>query len=820
MTGTAKTMDVAQGAGLSGLSSAEAQRRLAEFGPNAVEEKRESLPAKILRHSWAPVPWMLEATVALQLVIGGYVEAVFIAGILVFNIALGVFQESRADAALLLLKQHLSLKTRARRDGTWREVAAAALVPGDVVQISLGNIVPADLRIADGDVLLDQSMLTGESVPLDAGRDVTAYSGAIVRRGEAIGIVTATGPRTYFGRTAELVATAHVESSELAAVLGLVRNLTILNAAIVVGMVAYAYANALPASQIILLVLTALLSAIPVALPATFTLAAALGAREVAKKGVLLTRLSALHEAATIDVLCSDKTGTLTGNALAVTEVRAILHGWNAGDVLAYAALASSADGGDPVDGAIRGAPRTGGTRALPRVTGFKPFDPARKRTEAEARDVDGKTILIAKGAPRALEAMAPFSPAAKDAVKALDAAGYRTLAVAAGEAGAMELLGFVCLSDPPRTDSAALLKELQSLGVRTVMVTGDAPATAATIAHAIGLEGGVCPPGGIPARVTPDDYAIYAGVFPEDKFKLVRALQEAGHAVGMCGDGANDAPALRQAQMGIAVSTATDVAKAAAGIVLTTPGLEGIVTAIKDGAHRVPARPHLCASDPRQQMRDLDRARRGADPHRPRGADAGPAGDVDVRGRFRQHGARGRPRDAFAPSQCLAREKPRARGDPARDVQADLLYRGVVLWRVPTASDEPRIADAHLHHARLRGTGDELRAARAQMVLELAAQHRDAVLRRDGYRAHFRRGGDGLLDRADPATPRARTIGRDASLPPRHRPDKGHHSASHTHRLTRKAPAGTGSPREYSSCAAGCPTHSTGTSCSTCRSA
>ena len=536
----------------------------------------------ILRHFWAPVPWMLEATVALQLALGGYVEAALIAAVLVFNVALGVVQENRAGAALALLKQHLSLKSRVRRDGALWNIAATGLVAGDRVQLSLGNIVPADVRLDSGSVLLDQSMLTGEFVPSEAGAGALAYAGALVRRGEAAGTVTATGARTYFGRTAELVRIAHGASSELAAVLGLVRNLTILNAIIVVGMVAYAIVKGLPASQIVLLVLTAMLSAVPVALPAVFSLAAALGARAVAGRGVLLTRLSALHEAAMIDVLCSDKTGTLTRNELSVTRIVVLADGYTQADVLAYAALASSADGGDPVDAAIRAAAKADpSARALPQVTAFLPFDPARKRAEAKAQDAGGHALAIVKGAA---DVLVPLPQRAADELKTLSAAGYRTLAVAAGPEDRLALLGFVALSDGPRADSARLIRELRDLGVRTVMVTGDAAATASTIAQAIGLEGKVCPAGKIPNSVAPEDYAIYAGVFPEDKYRLVRAFQRGGHAVGVSGDGANDAPALRQAQMGIAVSTATDVAKAAAGIVLTRPGLGGIVTAVREG--------------------------------------------------------------------------------------------------------------------------------------------------------------------------------------------------------------------------------------------
>jgi H+-transporting ATPase len=568
-----------------GLSSAEAARRLRQFGPNAVGEEQIHPLVAVARHFWAPVPWMLEATIALQLAIGEHLEAAMIAALLLLNVALGAFQESRANAALALLKQRLALKVRVRRDGNWVEALAADIVPGDRVQLSLGGIVPADLRIIAGSILLDQSMLTGESIPVEIGPGKLAYAGALVRRGEATTEVTATGTRTYFGRTAELVRIAHVESSEQQAVLRVARNLTILNFAIVVGIVAYAHALAMDAREIITLVLTALLSAVPVALPATFTLAATLGAKTLALKGVLLTRLSALHEAAMIDVLCADKTGTLTVNALAVSAIRPVAKGYGEAEVLAMAALASSPEGQDPIDAAIRAlAQQSDGPNRSLTVLRFTPFDPAVKIAEAAAVDRDGREIRVVKGAPAAIAALAPTPPPLASELATFTGAGYRTLAVACGPPGKLAVIGLIAFGDPPRADSRALLAELRALGVRTVMVTGDAALTAEVIAGKIGLEGPICPPGKIPDSVGPDDFAVYAGVFPEDKFRLVKAFQRRGHAVGMCGDGANDAPALRQAQMGIAVSSATDVAKAAAGIVLTDPGLGGIVTCIKEG--------------------------------------------------------------------------------------------------------------------------------------------------------------------------------------------------------------------------------------------
>ena len=567
-----------------GLSSQEAARRLSRIGPNAVIEPRVSPLVAVARRFWEPVPWMLEAAIVLQLAIGERFEAAIIALLLVFNVALGVLQEGRANAALAALKSKLALRAYARRDGVWTEIAAAALVPGDVVRLALGGVVPADARLLEGSVLLDQSMLTGESVPVEAGPDKTAYAGALVRRGAAIAEVTATGTRTYFGKTAELVRIAHSESGEQKAVLGVVRNLAIFNGAVVVLLVAYAHSLAIGVDRVILLVLTALLASIPVALPATFTLAAALGAQALTRRGVLLTRLSALHEAATVDVLCSDKTGTLTANALEVTAVKPLNAALGGDDVLALAALASADSGQDPVDAAICAAARERRSARLMKRLSFTPFDPATKTAEALVADDKGDEQRIVKGAPAAIAALAPLPASAIAELEALSQKGYRVLAVAAGPANALVPIGLIGLSDPPRADSQPLLAELRAIGVHAVMVTGDAPATAATVAAAIGLEGPVCPPGAIPDSVAPADFGVYAGVFPEDKFRLVKAFQRHGHTVGMCGDGANDAPALRQAEMGIAVSTATDVAKSAASMVLTEAGLEGIVTAIKEG--------------------------------------------------------------------------------------------------------------------------------------------------------------------------------------------------------------------------------------------
>jgi H+-transporting ATPase len=566
-----------------GLAAVEAARRLAEAGPNEVAETPEHPLRRALRHFWSPVPWMLEVTILLQLAAGERLEAMMVAALLLINVGLAMVQEGRASATLALLRQRLAPRARVRRDGVWSDVPAAALVKGDVVQLSLGGIVPADVRLLSGSVALDQSMLTGESVAVEREAGGQAYAGALVRRGEAVAEVSATGARTYFGRTAELVRSADVESSEQQAVIGVVKALTAVNMAIVIGIVAYARAIDMTVAQIIPLVVAALLSAVPVAMPAVFTLAATLGARRLANEGVLLAKLSALQEAAMIDVLCVDKTGTLTMNSLSVSRVATLTHAFTEAAVLAHAAAASSANGQDPVDAAIRAAAAQRGEPGLP-VIRFTPFDPAAKMAEALVAGPNGTMVRIVKGSPIAIAALAPLTPAAQAAQACLAAEGCRVLAVAAGLPEAMAVIGLIGLSDPPRGDSAPLLAQLQRLGIGAVMITGDTAETAGAVAHAIGLDGPICRTGKIPYEIGRLGYAVYAGVFPEDKIRLVKAFQRQGHAVGMCGDGVNDAPALRQAQMGIAVSSATDVAKSAAGLVLTQPGLHGILACIEEG--------------------------------------------------------------------------------------------------------------------------------------------------------------------------------------------------------------------------------------------
>jgi H+-transporting ATPase len=568
-----------------GLMSAEARARLNQFGPNAVAEEKPHPLKAFLKRFWAPIPWLLEASIIIQLCIGETVEAVVIGGLLVVNGVLSFLQEGRAQKVLALLRQQLRVQARVRRDGQWITLLAEELVPGDVLHLRQGSIVPADVKITDGTLLVDQSALTGESaaVSVEAGR--IAYAGGMVRGGEASGEITATGARTFFGKTAELVRTAGPANRQEHEIVAVVRNLFVVNAATVVIVLGYAHLHGLSIGYVLPLLLSILLASIPVALPATFTLAAALGSVELSRRGVLITRLSALHGIASMTVLCSDKTGTLTRNE-ATVNILWPAPGFSENDLLRAAALASDPAGQDPVDGAIIKAANARGWHdgELTRLD-FKPFDPATKLAEAVYRDPDGANkIHFLKGAP-AVVAKLSSAPETlwQSQTEAIVARGQRVLAVAQGDGEGLHLAGLLGLEDAVREDSKAVVNAIREAGVRVVMITGDNALTARSVAEQVGIPPVVCPPEKLHGDLCGDamDCSVFAGVFPEDKFKLVRAFQRRGAVVGMSGDGVNDAPALRQAEAGVAVANATDVAKAAAAMVLTQPGLGGVVASI-----------------------------------------------------------------------------------------------------------------------------------------------------------------------------------------------------------------------------------------------
>ncbi|MDE2465548.1 MAG: plasma-membrane proton-efflux P-type ATPase [Alphaproteobacteria bacterium] len=567
-----------------GLSEVEAQLRLKQYGPNVIPERRAHPLATLLGKLWGPIPWLLEITILLQLLLDKRTEAMIIAALLGVNAGISFVQEGRASKALDLLRRRLTATARVRRGGVWRSVDAADLVPGDLVHMRMGDLSPADVRILEGEVLIDQSALTGESVAVEAGSGTVAYAASVVRRGEATGEVLATGQRTYFGKTAELVRTAQATSHLAEMIFRIVRVLVVVDAVLIAMLLVYAAWADLALRDVLPFALILLVASVPVALPATFTLATALGAAELARSGVLLTRLAAIEEAAGMDVLCTDKTGTLTENELTLSAMYRF-EAASDNDLLRAAALASDPATQDPIDLAIL-SKATGRHLLEPPMARieFVPFDPDIRYSLGRYQDERGE-LYVAKGAPQEILKLVGAAPDISDAVIRLAETGARVLAVAQGDDRAhLRLMGLVALEDPPRADAATLVKGLNELGIRVVMLTGDNAATAGPIARRVGIEGAIAPAGSLD-KISAEhvlDYGVYARVFPEHKIRLIRLLQRSGHVVGMTGDGVNDAPALKQADVGIAVASATDVARAAAGVALTAPGLVDTLTAVR----------------------------------------------------------------------------------------------------------------------------------------------------------------------------------------------------------------------------------------------
>lgn len=572
-----------------GLTDAETKQRLLKFGHNYVEEKHPHLLIILLRKFWAPIPWMLEATIILQLIIGKTEEAIIITILLIFNSLLSFFQEERANKTLALLKKHLAIQARVLRDDKWQLITAENLVPGDIIHLRMGDISPADMRIIGGNVLLDQSALTGEALPVEGDEGSIVYSGTIIKRGEITGKITATGTNTFFGKTIELVQTAKTQSHIQNIIFTIIKYLVAVGGALTCTILVYAFISKLPLIEVIPYILILLVASIPVALPATFTLATTFGARLLAKQGVLVTRLSAIEEAAVMDVICLDKTGTITSNQLKLVGLYSYPP-YSDEDLLKFALLASDEATQDPIDMAIFSMARTREeTIATPRDLRFIPFDSAKKRTEAIFTQ-NGEVFHILKGSSETIEDIISKPNNLHQDTSQLAAKGYRVLAVAISITNNNEspnefrLVGLLTFYDPPRDDSISLIKNLKDLGLRTQMVTGDSLVTAQAIAEQVGIGHHVCHKTMLNQKPDAETFNcdVFAGIFPQDKFTLVQNLQQLGHATGMTGDGVNDAPALKQAEVGIAVANAVDVAKSAASIVLTKPGLSGIIATIK----------------------------------------------------------------------------------------------------------------------------------------------------------------------------------------------------------------------------------------------
>jgi H+-transporting ATPase len=562
-----------------GLSEADARSRLTQFGYNEILEMPSGPLRSILKRLWGPIPWMLEAALVLEVLLGKVAEPALIALWLIFSAVLGGVQERRAGAALDLLRSRLQIRSRVRRGGHWQVLPAREIVQGDRVQVRVGDIVPADLTISDGTVEIDQSALTGESGAVRRARGETIYSASTVRRGEATGTVTATGARSYYGRTAELVRTARPTGHLDQLLFTVVRYLIGIDAALALLLAVAVLWNGSALLPLVPFFLVLVIATVPVTMPAAFTVANAVEARALTHEGVLVTGLSALQEAATMDVLCIDKTGTLTQNKEALTALF-VFAGTSEDELLSLAAAACDGSTQGPLELAILGACKARSLPVLDRQK-FVPFDPAQKRSEAFVLR-DGKTVHVVLGSPAVVQQLASSEPELMAHTEALAASGARVLAVASGTDQTLRLRGLLALGDALREDAAELVKTIGQLGIRVLMVTGDTEATARAVSQTVGLGHRF---GDSQALLgDPLQYDGFANFYPEEKFRLVQALQKAHRITGMTGDGVNDAPALKQAEVGIAVHSASDVAKASAQVVLTVPGLQGIVSAIVGG--------------------------------------------------------------------------------------------------------------------------------------------------------------------------------------------------------------------------------------------
>jgi H+-transporting ATPase len=580
-----------------GLTQAEAQKRLTQYGPNEIEEKKTNPFLKFLSYFWGPIPWMIEVAVILSGVVRHWPDFFIILLLLAANAVVGFWEEREAGNAIEALKAKLAIKARVKRDGKWINPPARELVPGDVIRIRLGDIVPADARLLEGDpVEVDQSALTGESLPASRKSGEAVFSGSIIRQGETGALVYATGANTCFGKTAQLVQEAHTVSHFQRAVLKIGNYLIILAVALVAVIITVAIFRGDPILTTLQFALVLTVASIPVAMPTVLSVTMAVGARLLARKQAIVTRLVAIEELAGVDVLCADKTGTLTQNKLTLGDPFSV-NNVPAEQVILNGALASRADNNDTIDLAVLGGLKNKEALHGYEVVHFQPFDPVHKRTEAAVKAADGKTFKVTKGAPQVILELSAnagqVKPAVEKAVNEFAARGFRSLGVARADGdGQWQFLGVLPLFDPPREDAKATIATAREMGVMVKMVTGDALAIAQETARTLGMGTAIFDASGLGGAKQQETTQMagsiekadgFAQVFPEHKFHIVDVLQKRGHIVGMTGDGVNDAPALKKADCGIAVSDATDAARAAASIVLLTPGLSVIIDAIKE---------------------------------------------------------------------------------------------------------------------------------------------------------------------------------------------------------------------------------------------
>jgi len=578
-----------------GLPDPEVKNRLVIFGPNEIVEKKNNLLREFLLRYWGPMPWLLELAMTLSFVLKHYLEGIIIFVLLTLNVIIGHMHARGSQKAIELLKQKLAIKAKVLRNGKWVIESAGEIVPGDILVVKLGDIVPADAKIISGELSIDESALTGESLPKDVHPSGVIYSGSIVKRGEARCAVVNTGANTYFGKTAELVKIAKPKSHQEEVMMAVVKYMMYLGISASILVSIYALFLHLSIFLILTFVVIFLMGAVPVALPAVMTIVQSVGAMELSRKGVLVTRLDSIEDAASIDVLCFDKTGTITQNRLSAIDSIAF-SGYQKEDVIRLAALVSKAEGMDVIDLAVieyAKAMRTD-LNTFKQIS-YTPFNPSLKRTEAIIEN-NGKRFKAIKGAAQTVLSLCrgidqDTIAKANKAIEELSQKGYRTIAVARSQGDDLnnfQLAGLLSLADPLRPDAKNMIEEARKLGIKPIMLTGDNIAIAQEIARQVGIGDKIIRFSDI-AGLSEDEQIKsieesdgFAEIYPEDKYKIVKLLQSRNHMVGMTGDGVNDAPALKQAEMGIAVRRSTDVAKASASVVLTEPGINVIINAVE----------------------------------------------------------------------------------------------------------------------------------------------------------------------------------------------------------------------------------------------
>jgi len=580
-----------------GLDSTNAAQRLKEYGYNEITEKKTNRFKKLFGYFYGPIPLMIEFALIVSALINHWNDFGIILVLLFANAGVGFWHEYKSENAVDLLKQKLALKARVLRDSQWTEIDAKKVVPGDVVRLRYGDIIPADVKLFGGGALqIDESSLTGESLPVEKGNNDVAFSSSHVSRGESNGLVITTGKKTFFGKTAKLVDLGKRESHFQKA-LKKIGNYLIAFAVILIGMIfAVSFVRQQSFFETFQFALVLAIASIPVALPAVLSVSMAIGSMALAKKKAIVSRLVAIEELAGMDILCIDKTGTLTQNKLVVGDVKP-LNGFDLQDVLLSGLLCSKEEDYDPIDNAIikKSLSNSDVIDVLNdyKIESFTPFDPVIKRSESISKTPAGETVKFTKGATQSVLALVSNKDVASEVeaiVGSFASLGYRSIGVARKKLDEpWQFLGVISLFDPPREEATSTIKKAFSLGVVIKMITGDHLAIAKQIAQKLGLGEKIYSTSSILEDKNSDsDSAIekadgFAQVFPEHKYNIVESLQKTNHIVGMTGDGANDAPALKKADVGIAVANSTDVAKSSADIILTDFGISVIVDAIKE---------------------------------------------------------------------------------------------------------------------------------------------------------------------------------------------------------------------------------------------